>query len=243
MRSSKPRSRNKSNRNRSVGNSTNRVFDSSGPEGKVRGTPAQIIEKYNQLARDAMLGNNPVAAENFQQHAEHYTRMLTEAQREQETRREQQEAQQRERQRERDANMRNDEQRQTPTRNDERREHHVAPTPRAPLASDPSRSPQPDLLDIVPPAAQANAPDNGLVETPESESKPESKPRRAPRKPRSRNKPASAQTAASPSAEGGENASPQTNAPQTNATQTTQPHEPKASQPDASRPDAPEAAE
>ncbi|MEC7257215.1 MAG: DUF4167 domain-containing protein, partial [Pseudomonadota bacterium] len=55
MRSSKSRSRSKSNRNRpnSGGNVVNRVFDSSGPEGKVRGTPQQIIEKYNQLARDA----------------------------------------------------------------------------------------------------------------------------------------------------------------------------------------------
>ncbi|MDC3389331.1 DUF4167 domain-containing protein, partial [bacterium] len=74
MRSTKPRSRSKSNRNRSVGNVVNRVFDSSGPEGKVRGTPQQIIEKYNQLARDAQLSNDRVAAENFQQHAEHYLR-------------------------------------------------------------------------------------------------------------------------------------------------------------------------
>ncbi len=90
MRSSKNRSRSKGNRNRSVGNIVNRVFDSSGPEGKVRGTPQQIIDKYNQLARDAQLGNDRVAAENFQQHAEHYLRLLGEAQREQEARREQQ---------------------------------------------------------------------------------------------------------------------------------------------------------
>lgn len=77
-----------------MGNIVNRVFDSSGPEGKVRGTPQQIIDKYNQLARDAHLGNDRVAAENFQQHAEHYARMLGEAQREQDARREQQEAQQ-----------------------------------------------------------------------------------------------------------------------------------------------------
>ncbi|NHX28339.1 DUF4167 domain-containing protein, partial [Escherichia coli] len=94
MRSSKSRSRSKSNRSRSVGNIVNRVFDSSGPEGKVRGTPQQIIEKYNQLARDAQLSNDRVAAENFQQHAEHYTRLLGEAQREMDARREQQEAQQ-----------------------------------------------------------------------------------------------------------------------------------------------------
>lgn len=84
MRSSKSRSRNK-NRNRNNqggGNIVNRVFDSSGPEGKVRGTPAQIIEKYNQLARDAQLSGDRVAVENFQQHSEHYTRMLAAAQKE-----------------------------------------------------------------------------------------------------------------------------------------------------------------
>jgi hypothetical protein len=82
MRSSKSRSRSKSNRPRSIGNIINRVFDSSGPEGKVRGTPQQIIEKYQFLARDAQLSNDRVAEENFMQHAEHYTRMLAEAQRE-----------------------------------------------------------------------------------------------------------------------------------------------------------------
>jgi hypothetical protein len=73
-----------------MGNIVNRVFDSSGPEGKVRGTPQQIIDKYNQLARDAQLSNDRVAFENFQQHAEHYTRMLGEAMREQEQFRQQQ---------------------------------------------------------------------------------------------------------------------------------------------------------
>lgn len=82
MRSSKSRSRSKANRPRTLGNIINRVFDSSGPEGKVRGTPQQIIEKYLILARDAQLSNDRVAAENFLQHAEHYTRLLSEAQRE-----------------------------------------------------------------------------------------------------------------------------------------------------------------
>ena len=82
MRSSKPRQRSKPNRPRPIGNIVNRVFDSSGPDGKVRGTPQQIIEKYQFLARDAQLSNDRVAAENFQQHAEHYTRMLAEAQKE-----------------------------------------------------------------------------------------------------------------------------------------------------------------
>lgn len=92
MRSSKSRSRksNRNNNNRQVGNIVNRVFDSSGPEGKVRGTPQQIIDKYNQLARDAQLSGDRVAVENFQQHAEHYMRMLSEALREQAERQAQQ---------------------------------------------------------------------------------------------------------------------------------------------------------
>ncbi|MEM8570911.1 MAG: DUF4167 domain-containing protein [Pseudomonadota bacterium] len=84
--SNKSRSRNKSsnssqNQRRSVGNIINRVFDSAGPDGKVRGTPQQIIDKYNVLARDAQLSGDRVAAESFLQHAEHYSRLLGEAQR------------------------------------------------------------------------------------------------------------------------------------------------------------------
>ena len=97
MRSPKSRSCSNKNRNRSVGNIINRVFDSSGPEGKVRGTPQQIIDKYNQLARDSQLSNDRVATENFQQHSEHYVRLLAEAQREMDARREQQDRENKER--------------------------------------------------------------------------------------------------------------------------------------------------
>ncbi|MEZ5887483.1 MAG: DUF4167 domain-containing protein, partial [Paracoccaceae bacterium] len=93
MRSSKSRSRNKSNRQRSLGNIVNRVFDSSGPEGKVRGTPQQIIDKYLMLARDAQVSSDRVAEQAFLQHAEHYTRMLGEAQRELAREQEQRQAQ------------------------------------------------------------------------------------------------------------------------------------------------------
>ena len=149
MRSSKSRSRSKSSRNRpSGGNVVNRVFDSSGPEGKVRGTPQQIIDKYNQLARDAQLSNDRVAAENFQQHAEHYLRLLSEAQREQEQRREEQERQNRERQAERDR---------------ERAERQEREAARAP---DPAETPQPDVIDVAQETAAED--DSGLVETPES---------------------------------------------------------------------------
>lgn len=104
MKSSRSRSRNKNrNNNRpSGGNIINRVFDSSGPEGKVRGTPQQIVEKYTQLHRDAILSNDRVNAENFAQHAEHYTRLLAEAQKEIDAKREEQEKQNRDRQAERD---------------------------------------------------------------------------------------------------------------------------------------------
>jgi hypothetical protein len=81
--SNKSRNRNKNNNRRgSVGNNINRVFDSAGPEGRVRGTPQQIIDKYISLTYDAQLSGDRVAAENFQQHAEHYSRLLIEAQKE-----------------------------------------------------------------------------------------------------------------------------------------------------------------
>lgn len=113
MRSSKSRSRNKSNRQRTLGNIVNRVFDSSGPEGKVRGTPQQIIEKYLTLARDAQLSNDRVAEQSFLQHAEHYTRLLSEAQREQAERQQQFTNQ-------RDENMRDDQPEHGDHRSDQR---------------------------------------------------------------------------------------------------------------------------
>ncbi|KCV83811.1 hypothetical protein ATO10_03585 [Actibacterium atlanticum] len=151
-----------------MGNILNRVFDSSGPEGKVRGTPQQIIDKYNQLARDAQLSNDRVAAENFQQHAEHYARLLSEAQREQEARREQQEAQARERQ-----------QQQA-----ERREHQQN-AQNAPKAEDtpkpetpPAAASDNDVLDVVEGGAGS-----GLVETPEAKPAPRKRSRK-PSKPK-----------------------------------------------------------
>ena len=81
--SGKSRNKNRNNGRRpNPGNVINRVFDSSGPEGKVRGTPQQIIDKYQSLAHDSQLSGDRVSAENFQQHSEHYARLLLEAQRE-----------------------------------------------------------------------------------------------------------------------------------------------------------------
>ncbi len=88
----KNNNRNKNNNRDS--HSPNRVYESAGPEGKVRGTPQQIIDKYQALARDYQLSGDRVMAENFLQHAEHYTRILIAAQEAQAERQAQQQANQ-----------------------------------------------------------------------------------------------------------------------------------------------------
>ena len=47
---------------------------------KIRGTASHIAEKYMQLARDSQTSSDPVAAENYFQHAEHYFRLIATAQ-------------------------------------------------------------------------------------------------------------------------------------------------------------------
>lgn len=54
----------------------NQVFDSNGPEGRIRGNAHQVLEKYLSLARDASAQGDRVAAENYYQHAEHYFRVI-----------------------------------------------------------------------------------------------------------------------------------------------------------------------
>lgn len=121
--SNKQRSRNKSgnlgngnnnnsNNRRPLGNIINRVFESAGPDGKVRGTPQQIIDKYQLLARDAQLAGDRVAEQSFLQHSEHYSRLLGEAQAEQQA---QQQAQ-------RQAYERDDERREDARRDEGRRD-------------------------------------------------------------------------------------------------------------------------
>ena len=63
-------------RNRKSHNPLTRVYESNGPEVKIRGTAHHIAEKYLQLARDAQGSGDPVTAENHFQHAEHYLRMM-----------------------------------------------------------------------------------------------------------------------------------------------------------------------
>ncbi len=57
-----------------------RSYESNGPDVKIRGNAQHVAEKYLQLARDAHTGGDPVAAENYLQHAEHYFRLIAAAQ-------------------------------------------------------------------------------------------------------------------------------------------------------------------
>jgi hypothetical protein len=67
---------NNNNNNRRGQNPMTRVFESNGPDIKIRGTASHVAEKYVQLARDARSSGDPVAAENYYQHAEHYYRII-----------------------------------------------------------------------------------------------------------------------------------------------------------------------
>jgi hypothetical protein len=68
------------NNHRKSHNPMARVFESNGPDVKIRGNPSHIAEKYIQLARDAQASGDPIAAENYYQHAEHYYRVIAAAQ-------------------------------------------------------------------------------------------------------------------------------------------------------------------
>src|ERR1700751_2652196 len=75
------RMRNRNNNNNRRGqNPMTRVFESNGPDIKIRGTASHVAEKYVQLARDARSSGDPIAAENYYQHAEHYFRLIAAAQ-------------------------------------------------------------------------------------------------------------------------------------------------------------------
>lgn len=69
------RLRNRGNGKRPPGRG-NQTFESAGPEGKIRGTAQQVLDRYLVLGRDAALSGDIITAESFFQHAEHYYRVL-----------------------------------------------------------------------------------------------------------------------------------------------------------------------
>ena len=76
---------NNNNSNRKGPNPLSRSYESNGPDVKIRGTAHHIGEKYLQLARDAQSSGDPVMAESYLQHAEHYFRLIAAAQQAQQT--------------------------------------------------------------------------------------------------------------------------------------------------------------
>src|SRR6185436_13593697 len=76
MRGRNNNNNNNNNNNRRSHNPLTRVYESNGPDVKIRGTANHVAEKYLQLARDAQSSGDPVSAENYFQHAEHYFRLI-----------------------------------------------------------------------------------------------------------------------------------------------------------------------
>ncbi len=74
------RSRNNNGNNSARRNNQQRtqVYDSNGPDVRIRGTAHQVAEKYLALAKDASLSGDRTIAENYFQHAEHYIRIINE---------------------------------------------------------------------------------------------------------------------------------------------------------------------
>jgi hypothetical protein len=76
----KNRSRSRGRRPTGGGNQSGRVYESNGPDVKVRGTAQTVADKYLQLARDAHSAGDTVMAEGYFQHAEHYLRIVAASQ-------------------------------------------------------------------------------------------------------------------------------------------------------------------
>ena len=56
----------------------NTVIDSSGPDGRQRGSVLQLNEKYTSLASDASSSDDRILSESFLQFADHYYRLQKE---------------------------------------------------------------------------------------------------------------------------------------------------------------------
>ncbi len=84
---------NNSRRSNGGGNNRSQVFDSNGPDVRIRGTAHQVNEKYMALAKDATSVGDWVLAESYFQHAEHYQRLINGWNREDEQQRANEQAQ------------------------------------------------------------------------------------------------------------------------------------------------------
>lgn len=131
----------------------NHVFDSNGPDLRVRGTAQQLFEKYLQLGRDASSTGDRVMAEAYFQHAEHYFRILNAmTQAAQQSQQERQERMAPRQQQSRPADNRQN----TDTTPEETPEQPAAQ--QQPAAEPPETAPQPSVAEAPEPAAAAPAP-------------------------------------------------------------------------------------
>ena len=69
------RQRGRGNSSRQGNNQRMQVFDSNGPDVRIRGTAHQVNEKYMALAKDSAASGDRIMAESYLQHAEHYQRI------------------------------------------------------------------------------------------------------------------------------------------------------------------------
>jgi len=76
--SSNRRHRGRNNNGRRNNQPRTQVYDSNGPDVRIRGTAHQVAEKYLALAKDATAADDRSVAENYYQHAEHYIRIINE---------------------------------------------------------------------------------------------------------------------------------------------------------------------
>ena len=61
-------------------NRNNDNFTNGNNNTRVRGNLSTVLEKYKVLAKDAAAAGDYVGAENYMQHAEHYSRLINERQ-------------------------------------------------------------------------------------------------------------------------------------------------------------------
>ncbi len=76
MRQGQAGKRSRGRNGRRMHNPRVQVYDSNGPNVRIRGNALQIFEKYQQLARDSTTGDR-ISTESLLQHAEHYFRLHT----------------------------------------------------------------------------------------------------------------------------------------------------------------------
>lgn len=180
---------NNNNRRPNVPN-RNQTFDSNGPDIRIRGNAHQVYEKYLTLARDASTAGDRVHAESLFQHADHYFRIYSAYNEENEARRN-------------TSQQDNGQNQDQPSRGDDdldagshgsREGHSTQPSaPQAQSQSDegaaPSRKTRSERRQDAEAAEQTEQP----AEQPQQE--------RPPRQPRRRRSPAAAQEAAAPAAD------------------------------------------